>query len=82
MNQPNLTEEQLRKQISECSYADLLRINRFAPATHPYLKYAEGAYFRLILSQKKAKLLPSLRVGISNVVGWNPSSFNNSNLAR
>lgn len=76
MNKTNLTEDQLRKQISAHSYEELMRINRFATAHHPYLRYAEGAYFRLILQQKKSKLTQAEIVATSKRIGWNPDTFN------
>ena len=61
----------MRKKIDGLSYADMLKLVRFAPIGHPYFVKGEvGDYFRAHMNSEREKISDGEAVAISKDLGW------------
>ena len=59
-----------RNWIDNASYESLLYRWRFADIGDTIFQNDAGAYYRKIMSKRKAELNPSKQVSVSKLVGW------------
>jgi len=56
--------------IDAMSYAEMLKMNRFAEVGNPWFVGDVGTYFMTTMQRKKMALTPEMRVEISKAIGW------------
>ena len=71
MKLEHTVEPELKQQIDNMQYIELLRIWRFSPSgTSQMLQGATGHYFAKEMFRKKEELTHAQQVFINKIVGW------------
>lgn len=65
-----MTEDEMKKQIDERSYEELLGKWRFAPAGSPWFQGEVGKYYSKVMAEKRKAVGNAAHVAASKSIGW------------
>lgn len=64
--------EELKKEIDEMSYEELLRNWRFAPTGSPYFSSEVWEHYAKVMEKQRKKIGPAAHIAASKAIGWEP----------
>ena len=65
-----MIDESTKRKIDGMTYAEMLRLNRFAPSGHPIFTGEVGDYFLRVMREKRDALPPGEAAATSKEIGW------------
>lgn len=65
-----MTTEELKKQIDDMSYMELLRRWRFAPSGDSMFQGEVGDYYYKVMTEKRDAVGPEEHTATSKAIGW------------